>query len=157
MLRGGFVHVSSRTIAQWRPKTHWATLLLFSGLTAACSVVIAWYLAWQGQFTFSRWPVAVLIAVALGNATLEEVIWRGALLRLLRNSGWSVVIAVLVQAVSFGCAHWQNGIPSGPIGALLSALFGLAAGALAVQSRSLLLPILMHWCVDIVIFLSVFR
>jgi membrane protease YdiL (CAAX protease family) len=93
---------------------------------------------------------ALLFAVA--NGTMEELVYRGALL------GWSARVmgvgpAVLGQAVVFGLAHSGadvigNGVP------LMIALGvgGLIAGIIAVRTRSLLLPMAVHIGLDIPIY-----
>lgn len=93
---------------------------------------------------------ALMFAVA--NGTMEELIYRGALL------GWSARVmgagpALVGQAVVFGVAHsgsdvLGNGVP------LMVALGvgGLIAGIVAVRTRSLLLPIAVHVGLDVPIY-----
>ena len=93
---------------------------------------------------------ALIFAVA--NGTMEELIYRGALL------GWSAKVmgiwpAVIGQAVVFGLAHSGadvdgNGIPL----SLALGVGGLLAGVIAVRTRSLLLPIAIHIGLDIPIY-----
>jgi membrane protease YdiL (CAAX protease family) len=92
------------------------------------------------------------LVFAVANGTMEELIYRGALL------GWSARVmgvgpAVIGQAIVFGLAHsgvdvLGNGIP------LMIALGigGLAAGIIAVRTRSLLLPMAVHIGLDIPIY-----
>jgi len=100
------------------------------------------------------WSGGALLAAglvfALLNAVLEEVIWRGILQGwLLRVAGAGV--ALLVQAVSFGAAHFI-GFPGGLVGSALATLYGLMLGALALRSGGLLAPIVAHVAADVVIF-----
>jgi len=93
---------------------------------------------------------ALIFAVA--NGTMEELIYRGALL------GWSARVmgvwpAVVGQAVVFGLAHSGadvvgNGIPL----SLALGVGGLIAGVIAVRTRSLLLPMAIHIGLDIPIY-----
>lgn len=62
-----------------------------------------------------------------------------------------VPVAVAVQALSFGAAHW-NGVPSGWVGIGLAAIYGSMMGASAVVAEGLLAPIIAHIFADIVIF-----
>jgi membrane protease YdiL (CAAX protease family) len=92
------------------------------------------------------------LVFAVANGTMEELIYRGALL------GWSSRVmgigpALVGQAVVFGLAHSGsdvvgNGIPL----SLGLALGGLIAGVVAVRTRSLLLPIAVHVGLDIPIY-----
>ena len=93
---------------------------------------------------------ALLFAVA--NGTMEELIYRGALL------GWSARVmgvgpALVGQAVVFGLAHSGsdvigNGVPL----SLALGVGGLIAGLIAVRTRSLLLPIAVHIGLDLPIY-----
>jgi membrane protease YdiL (CAAX protease family) len=93
------------------------------------------------------------IVFALANATMEEVAYRGALLRWLAPSA-GVVNALALQAFVFGLAH---GVGTDFIGSPLpvmaaSAAAGLVLGVLALRTRSLLLPIAIHVALDIPVF-----
>jgi membrane protease YdiL (CAAX protease family) len=93
------------------------------------------------------------IVFALANATMEEVAYRGALLRWLAPSA-GTVNALALQALVFGLAH---GVGTDFIGSPLpvmaaTAAAGLLLGALALGTRSLLLPIAIHVALDIPVF-----
>jgi membrane protease YdiL (CAAX protease family) len=93
---------------------------------------------------------ALIFAVA--NGTMEEVVYRGALL------GWSskvmgVAPALVGQAVVFGLAH--SGADVVGNGLALSVALGIGgflAGVVAIRTRSLLLPIAIHIGLDIPIY-----
>jgi len=95
-------------------------------------------------------PAALLPALifAFSNATLEELAYRGALLR------WAgrvvgIAPAVVVQAVVFGVAHGGSGFVGSPLPVMAAMIGGgLIAGFLAVRTRSLLLPIAAHAALD---------
>lgn len=94
--------------------------------------------------------VAAGLLFAVVNAVLEEAVWRGILMQWL--CPWTGPAgAVLIQAVSFGFAHW-NGIPSGWSGVLLAGGYGLILGRLVLRSGTLLPAILAHVAADIAIF-----
>lgn len=93
------------------------------------------------------------VVFALANATMEEVAFRGALLRWLTPST-GVVNALALQAFIFGIAH---GVGTDFIGSPLpvmaaTAVAGLLLGALALRTRSLLLPVAIHLALDIPVF-----
>lgn len=94
---------------------------------------------------------ALLFAVA--NATMEETVYRGALLRwVMRSHG--PLLAMTVQAVAFGLAHGVGSDFAGsPIPVMAAtAAAGLGFGALALRTGSLLLPIAVHAALDIPIY-----
>jgi membrane protease YdiL (CAAX protease family) len=87
---------------------------------------------------------SMAIIAALLAPVLEEVLFRGLLLRaLLRRT--SPTAAVAISALTFGLVH-VVGDPSLGVVAILPALVGvgLVAGVLAVRSGSLSQPILLH-------------
>jgi membrane protease YdiL (CAAX protease family) len=94
---------------------------------------------------------ALLFAIA--NATMEEVMYRGVLLRwVMRSRG--PLLAMAVQAAAFGLAHGVgrdfSGSPLPVIAATAAA--GLAFGVIALRTGSLLLPIALHAALDIPIY-----
>jgi membrane protease YdiL (CAAX protease family) len=93
------------------------------------------------------------VVFALANATMEEVAYRGALQRWLTPAA-GVVNALALQAFIFGLAH---GVGTDFIGSPLpvmaaTAAAGLVLGALALRTRSLVLPIAIHVALDIPVF-----
>lgn len=93
------------------------------------------------------------IAFALANASMEEVAYRGVLLRWLTPAA-GAANALALQALVFGLAHGTGtdfvGSPLPVMAATATA--GLVLGALALRSRSLLLPIAIHIALDIPVF-----
>lgn len=93
------------------------------------------------------------LTFALANAVMEEVSYRGALLRWLTPVAGSAM-ALALQAIVFGLAH---GVGTDFIGSPLpviaaTAAAGLVLGALALRTGSLLLPIAIHLALDIPVF-----
>jgi membrane protease YdiL (CAAX protease family) len=93
---------------------------------------------------------ALLFATA--NGVTEEVAYRGALMT------WSAKVvgrgpALLGQAVIFGLAHSGTDVIGAP-GVLIVAMTvaGLLAGVVALRTRSLLVPIVIHIAVDVPIY-----
>jgi membrane protease YdiL (CAAX protease family) len=94
---------------------------------------------------------ALLFAIA--NASMEETVYRGALLRWFMPSR-GPMLALAVQAAAFGLAH---GVGSDFAGSPLpvmaaTAAGGVAFGAVALRTGSLLLPIALHAALDIPIY-----
>ena len=100
-------------------------------------------------------PAALLPALffAIANASMEETVYRGALLRwLMRSHG--PLLAMAVQAAAFGLAHGVGSDFSGsPLPVMAAtAVGGLAFGAVALRTGSLLVPVALHAAVDIPIY-----
>ncbi len=93
---------------------------------------------------------ALLFAIA--NGSMEELIYRGALL------GWSARVmgmgpALIGQAVVFGLAHSGTDVVGNGLPLMLAmGAGGLLAGVIAVRTRSLLLPMAIHIGLDIPIY-----
>ena len=92
------------------------------------------------------------VAFAVANAALEETEFRGSLL------GWSTPAlglggAIAGQAAVFGLAHLGTDITgAAPLLWLGMTASGVAAGMVAVRSRSLLLPFSVHAALDVPLF-----
>lgn len=100
-------------------------------------------------------PAALVPALvfAIANASMEETAYRGILLRGLMRS-WSPMLALGVQALVFGLAHGVGSDFSGsPLPVMAAtAVGGLAFGALALRTGSLLVPVALHAALDIPIY-----
>jgi hypothetical protein len=134
-----------------------AIIALFAVMSAVALLVWAWLLRpdlSRVHALIPDVPIALLVPIGLSfsviNAIIEEIVWRGVLLGWLRGF-MPVGLAVVVQALSFGAAHWM-GVPSGWVGVGLAGVYGLMMGSLAVVARGLLAPIAAHIIADIVIF-----
>ncbi len=94
---------------------------------------------------------AGVLGAALVNALAEEWIWRGLVIDLLRNTGWSAPVAVVLQATSFGIAHLE-GIPGGVLGVGLASIFGIMAGLIVAPHKGrIAYAVMAHWSADLVI------
>jgi membrane protease YdiL (CAAX protease family) len=90
------------------------------------------------------------VCFSLGNAALEEVVFRGVLWDTLARE-WNPGVALGVTSALFGLSHWQ-GYPPGPLGVCLAGLFGLALGGLRWWAGGLGLAVACHACADATIF-----
>lgn len=90
----------------------------------------------------------LVVAAAAVNALGEELIWR----RLLPAAGPGLRTGrtVLVQALSFGVAHW-HGIPSGPWGAVCAGVYSIVVYAVW-RVHGFWAALFVHAITDIVIF-----
>ena len=92
------------------------------------------------------------LVFAIANGTMEELVYRGALL------GWSSKVmgvgpALVGQAVVFGLAHSGSDVIGNALPLSLAlGVGGFIAGVVAIRTRSLLLPIAIHIGLDIPIY-----
>ena len=120
---------------------------------------LAFITAWAAA-PIVRGPIDVAAALpslglaaiaALLNAFWEEVAYRAApLSQLQRAIGPSA--GVLILAVWFGLGHYYGGIPSGPMGALLTGAVALLFGRAMIETRGLAWPLALHFIGDFVIY-----
>ena len=100
-----------------------------------------------------RLPVWLAILGVIGfafvNPIWEEVLFRGVILQDLTEI-WGPRIAVVAQAVLFGAAHWA-GFPSGWVGMLMAAVWGLMLGVIRLRTGGIALPYLVHVTANAVI------
>jgi membrane protease YdiL (CAAX protease family) len=102
---------------------------------------------------FPMWLIALYaVANAMFNAALEETIWRGVMLEALDSALGPGVWVLLIQAISFGAAHYHNGFPNGIIGAAMAGIFGIMLGVIRRKSKGMLAGWLAHTAVDAAIF-----
>ena len=98
------------------------------------------------------WLVPVyMVGFAAINALIEEIIWRGVEMAALEAAFGVGVLALVLQAVQFGLAHYRGGFPNGWSGVGLTFLFGLAMGWLRMRTKGLLVPWVAHAAADFTI------
>ena len=116
------------------------------------------------QITYFTFPVTppgwtvplVVLLLAVLNASLEEVYWRGWMVDCGRVMNVSTGWLLCTQAVSFGFAH-ISGSPSGFPGVIGAVILGLVLGAIRLSPLGLLSAVLAHTIVDIFIFAETVR
>ena len=95
--------------------------------------------------------LSMLILAGLGfaivNALTEELIYRGVVQNGFEEVFKKPVVALVLQAIVFGSAHYF-GVPGGLSGVLLASCYGLSVGLLRKTSKGLLWPVLVHSIVD---------
>lgn len=95
------------------------------------------------------------IIFTIVNATLEELVFRGILFDAL-ESQWGAWFTLMATSLLF-CVGHLRGYPSGPAGAGLAAVFGLATGGLRLWTGGLALPIVAHLAADATIYMILIR
>jgi membrane protease YdiL (CAAX protease family) len=100
--------------------------------------------------------LVVITCLAVGNALLEEVLWRVLVYRALIGAAVPGLLAASVQAVAFGLAH-RSGLPGGLSGMIGAGAFGMLLGLLRLRGRTLWELVLIHAVVDAIIFFNVWQ
>jgi len=134
--------------------------LVLATIVVSGSALVIWYFAAQpdlGQFLrnmprIATWllPIAGL-GFAMGNAAMEETIFRGVIMNALDSAFGTGIISVLLQAIPFGLLH-KSGFPGGVWGMVLAFVYGVMQGAIRRRSQGMLAPWLAHVGADAVIF-----
>jgi predicted Abi (CAAX) family protease len=138
----------------WRvPLKSWVLLPIFA--VAALLLGIGGGVLKLG-FAEPEWPIFFLISVLVSPALLEELIFRGLLIprdtarrgqrRTWLVIGWSTALYVLAHPL--GALTTSPGARSfflDPVFLIIVALLGITCGYSYVISRSLWVPILIHW------------
>lgn len=98
-------------------------------------------------------PVAITGALTflVINGAIEDSVWAGVLLSATERlvPSW---LAIVTVAVSFGLAH-LHGVPGGPVGVMLSGLWGLVLALLRVRTGGMGATYLAHIVADATIVL----
>ncbi len=91
-------------------------------------------------------------ALALVNAFAEEVAYRGVLQHALESELGAGTLALVLQGAAFAAPHYGHGFPRGPVGLVLTCIYGVALGLLRRWARGLAMPFAAHLVADLTIF-----
>jgi hypothetical protein len=136
----------------------WGTLLLTTGsIIVFVTAVVVWLQSGRrssiGPADVAR-AIPWAAAIAVLNATNEELIFRVALIEGLSPSlGTGMLTATVVALISgllFGLPHWF-GHPGGPLGALLAGFLGWLAATATIQTGGIAWAWSLHVVLDVVI------
>ncbi|HET8932080.1 MAG TPA: CPBP family intramembrane glutamic endopeptidase [Polyangiales bacterium] len=138
----------------------WLGLTTFKGLGLAVLCSVAWIGFQEAGLAlhlplFSRPPSDLSLYSLAGSLLIapcfEELMFRGAMLRTLKNVGYARGVSIVLSALAFAALHvpgWlaRRGLDPAIAGGFLSMVFfGVAAGLLAWRAPSLWAPILFHF------------
>ncbi len=101
-----------------------------------------------GDFTSLSMVVLIvyLLAVVILSPIIEEILFRGLILRRFNRELDNLSLAILISSILFGICHSFGGI----MGAIL---FGICVSILYINSRNILVPIFAHFLNNILSFL----
>jgi membrane protease YdiL (CAAX protease family) len=104
-------------------------------------------------------PVLVYLfglSFCMFNAALEEITWRGVMMEALDSALGSGICSIIIQAASFGAAHFLNGFPNGYIGSAMAFAYGIMLGFIRRKSKGLLACWIAHSAADFSIFCLIY-
>lgn len=140
-----------------------STWWLIAGVVPVSIVVLAlWYAVHgaelEGQAYYRQllnthpWWILALMGAAfvVVNAACEELLFCGVVQTAATRTSAIVGVGILVQCLFFGLIHYQ-GFPSGVLGIVLAACYGVLLGVLRLRSGGLVAPWLAHMCADVTI------
>jgi membrane protease YdiL (CAAX protease family) len=131
----------------WLP----AGLLFILALAALFALVLSQMMpvAFSWERLLPLLPAILLFALI--NAFGEEMVYRaGPLSQLVPHISRGAANGM--TAVWFGLGHFYGGFPAGPLGAVQAGLVGLLFGKAMLETRGMVLPVAMHWLIDVVIY-----
>jgi membrane protease YdiL (CAAX protease family) len=136
--------------------TLYAAILVFG----TSGSLLAWYLLASPDVSDLRRMVPteslvtiVLVGLAFSifNALWEEISFKGILWGSMTELGFRVPVIIVFQGILFGFVH-LNGFPRGWVGAGLAAVYGMCVGILKSRTKTLGIPVLVHFFADATIF-----
>ena len=92
------------------------------------------------------------VGFSIGNAALEEFIFRGVIMQVLDSAFGPAIMSVVLQAWLFGSVHYRQGFPNGAWGIAMTFVYGIMLGAIRRRSQGMLAPVITHLFADAVIF-----
>jgi membrane protease YdiL (CAAX protease family) len=135
--------------------------LILATIVVSGVALIIWYLAvrpdtrhlvrFMPPMPVWLYPFAGL-GFAMGNAALEETIFRGIVMDALDSAFGPGRTSILLQSVPFALLHFHGGFPYGFWGLAMTFIYGLMLGAIRRRSQGMLAPWLAHVGADTVIF-----
>lgn len=111
---------------------------------------------WSAIESLSHREHLRLTLLSGNDAVGQEIVWRGMFLHGLLATGMPSGVCNVIQAVSFGAAHWY-GIPSGWSGMGLTFVFGWFMGWLVITQDGMAMALAVHWVADYFIYTSIAR
>lgn len=135
--------------------------LVLAAVVVSSVALVIWYMAVRPDLSrnlryMPQMPIWVFpfagLAFAMGNAALEEIIFRGIIMDALDSAFGPGRVAVALQAVPFAIFHYVAGFPRGGWGLLMTFVYGLMLGIIRRRARGMLAPWLAHMAADSTIF-----
>jgi membrane protease YdiL (CAAX protease family) len=92
------------------------------------------------------------LGFSIGNAVLEESVFRGMFMQALDSVFGPGMVSVVVQAWLFGAIHYMQGFPNGAWGIAMTFVYGIILGAIRRRGHGMLAPTITHVVADMAIF-----
>ena len=120
-------------------------------------IILSSYFARNEYFTSLNPPFLIIIILfTLSTGILEEVIFRGLILKILipkNATKKNIILAFLISAALFSLVHLIHLFWAGPLDVIGDLLFavagGMLLGAIYLRTKTLIAPILLHWLLNL--------
>lgn len=136
-------------------------LLMLITIIVSTLALIAWvrfmqpdigpYLDHMRNVPLGWMPLAGL-GFAVLNASMEELTFRGIIMKGMDSAFHSPLISIISQAVSFGLLHYLAGFPYGIMGVVMTFIYALFLGVIRNKARGMMAPVVTHFFADLTIF-----
>lgn len=149
----GDLNAPVQGVGRKTPNLPWLTTgILFTTIMASLFALALTQLMPPSVGWFRLFPyLPAILLFALMNSFGEEMAYRaGPLSQLYPLIGREA--ANWITAVWFGLGHFYGGIPSGWMGVVQTGLIGLLFGKAMLETRGMVLPVLLHLIIDAVIY-----
>lgn len=109
------------------------------------------HLAFMPDTAVWAYPFAGL-GFAIGNAAMEEFLFRGVVMQSLDSAFGPRPISIVLQGWLFGAMHFFRGFPNGWWGVVMAAIYGIMLGVIRRRSGGMFAPWFAHVFADLAIF-----
>jgi membrane protease YdiL (CAAX protease family) len=109
------------------------------------------HLSFMPDMPIWLYPLAGL-GFSVGNAVLEESVFRGMFMQALDSVFGPGLVSVVVQAWLFGAIHYMHGFPNGAWGIAMTFVYGIILGVIRRRGHGMLAPMITHACADMAVF-----
>jgi len=149
-------------IGKWKNLSTWHWIRLGGIILLSSVALVFWYQRyyWYDSSTLINYlrslnPYLLFGGIvplfAIFNAAFEEWLYRGVIFQTLLSTLKKVWLAILIQGIWFGAAHFLYGFPNGMVGFVMASFYGIVLGLIAWETKGILASFLMHVFADITI------
>ena len=150
-------------VGKWKGLSHWQWIRLIGIVCLSSIALLMWYknfynINHPGNLSFYLQSLnpyllfgGIVPLFAVLNAAFEEWLYRGVIFQTLLATYKKVWVALIIQGIWFGAAHFLYGFPNGFVGFTMASFYGIVLGLIAWETKGLLASFLIHVFADITI------
>ena len=144
----------------WSVATWWKIVVI---IVASFGALFYWHryyydpISSEGIIHILRpYPSSIIFGVILPsfaflNAAFEEWLYRSVILQTLLCTCKKIWLAIILQGLWFGAAHYLYGFPNGWIGFAMASVYGIALGVVAWETKGTFVSFCIHIFADVTI------